>query len=109
MTQVFENILDNALSFSPPGAAVTVTAAAENGQIVARFADQGTGIPEANLGRIFDRFFTHRPDASRHTGGHTGLGLAIVRAIVEAYGGTVTAANGERGAVFTVKLPRRQA
>jgi len=109
MTQVFENILDNALSFSPPGSAVKVTAAAENGQIVVRVADQGVGIPEANLARIFDRFFTHRPDASRHTGGHTGLGLAIVRAIVEAYGGTVTAANGERGAVFTVKLPRRQA
>jgi two-component system sensor histidine kinase ChvG len=107
MIQVFENILDNALSFSPPGAAVSVTIAAEDGHVVTRVADQGAGIPEANLARIFDRFFTHRPDSSRHTGGHTGLGLAIVRAIVEAYGGTVTAANGERGAVFTVRLPRR--
>lgn len=107
MIQVFENILDNALSFSPPGAAVTVTATAEEGSVVTRVADQGAGIPEPNLARIFDRFFTHRPDASRHTGGHTGLGLAIVRAIVEAYGGSVSAANGERGAIFIVKLPRR--
>ena len=107
LMQVFENILDNALSFSPPGAAVLVTVAGEQNQVVTRIADQGAGIPEANIARIFDRFFTHRPDASRHTGGHTGLGLAIVRAIVEAYGGSVSAANGERGAVFTVSLPRR--
>ncbi|HKR65140.1 MAG TPA: ATP-binding protein [Thermoanaerobaculia bacterium] len=105
MIQVFENVLDNALSFSPPGAAVTVSVAADDGHVVVRIADQGPGIPDANLARIFDRFFTHRPDASRHTGGHTGLGLAIVRAIVEAYGGTVTAMNGERGAAFTVRLP----
>jgi two-component system sensor histidine kinase ChvG len=107
LTQVFENLLDNALSFSPPGAVVTVSAAAENGTIVTRVADMGPGIPEANLGRVFDRFFTHRPDASRHTGGHTGLGLAIVKTIVEGYGGTVEAVNGERGAVMTVRLPRR--
>lgn len=105
LIQVFENLLDNALSFSPPGAAITVTGAREEGEIVTRIADQGPGIPEANLGRIFDRFFTHRPDSSRT--GHTGLGLAIVKGIVEGYGGSMTAANGERGAVFTVRLPRR--
>jgi two-component system sensor histidine kinase ChvG len=108
LTQVFENLLDNALSFSPPGATVTVAASSENGEIVTRVADMGPGIPEVNLSRIFDRFFTHRPDASsRHGGGHTGLGLAIVRTIVEAYGGSISAANAERGAVFTVRLPRR--
>jgi two-component system sensor histidine kinase ChvG len=108
LTQVFENLLDNALSFSPPGATITVSADAAEGNVVTRVADMGPGIPEANLGRIFDRFFTHRPDASsRHSGGHTGLGLAIVRAIVEAYGGSIGAANAERGAVFTVRLPRR--
>jgi len=107
LTQVFENLLDNALSFSPPGAVVTVSAAAENGTIVTRVADMGPGIPEANLGRVFDRFFTHRPDASRHTGGHTGLGLAIVKTIVEGYGGRIEASNGERGAVMTVRLPRK--
>jgi two-component system sensor histidine kinase ChvG len=105
LTQVFENLLDNALSFSPPGGTVTVDVAVEGSAIVTRVADMGPGIPEANLARIFDRFFTQRPDASR--GGHTGLGLAIVKAIIEAYGGSITAANGERGAVFTIRLPRK--
>ncbi|HET8772154.1 MAG TPA: ATP-binding protein [Thermoanaerobaculia bacterium] len=105
LIQVFENLLDNALGFSPPGGTVTVACAREEGEIVTRVIDNGPGIPEANLTRIFDRFFTHRPDTSRT--GHTGLGLAIVRAIVEAYGGSITAANGERGAVFTVRLPAR--
>jgi two-component system, OmpR family, sensor histidine kinase ChvG len=108
LTQVFENLLDNALSFSPAGSTIVVSVTAENGDVVTRIADAGPGIPEANMGRIFDRFFTHRPDASRHSGGHTGLGLAIVRTIVQAYGGTITAANAERGAVFTVQLPRRR-
>jgi len=106
LTQVFENILDNALSFSSPGSTISVTAVAENGDVVTRVADAGPGIPESTIGRIFDRFFTHRPDASRHTGGHTGLGLAIVKTIIEAYGGRVSAANAERGAVFTIRLPR---
>jgi len=105
LTQVFENLLDNASSFSVPGGTVSVSAAPEDGQIVTRVADHGPGIPEANLARIFDRFYTHRPDSNR--AGHTGLGLAIVKAIVDAYGGSITASNGERGAVFTVRLSRR--
>lgn len=109
LSQVFENLLDNALSFSPPGSTITVHIMVADGEIVTRVADMGPGIPEANLTRIFDRFFTHRPDvSSRHSGGHTGLGLAIVRTIVEAYGGRISAANAERGAVFTVRLPRRK-
>lgn len=107
LTQVFENILDNAASFSPRGGTVRVRAHAEEGAVVVRVADEGPGIPEANLYRIFDRFFTHRPEGARVAAGHTGLGLAIVQAIVEAYGGRVAAENGERGAVFTVRLPRR--
>jgi two-component system, OmpR family, sensor histidine kinase ChvG len=105
LTQVFENLLDNAVSFSPPGGTITVSASPENGEIVTRVADPGPGIPEANLPRIFDRFYTYRQDSNR--AGHTGLGLAIVKAIVDAYGGSITASNGERGAVFTVRLPRR--
>jgi len=106
LIQVFENVLDNAAGFSPPGSAVSVRVAAEGAVIAARIADQGPGIPEPNLGRIFDRFFTHRPDAARRETGHTGLGLAIVSSIVDAYGGTVVVTNAERGAVFTVRLPR---
>ena len=106
LIQVFENLLDNAVSFSPPGATVTVAAGPENGEVMVRVIDQGPGIPEANLSRIFDRFFTHRADSRS---GHTGLGLAIVKAIVEAYGGSISAENGERGAVFTVRLARPSA
>lgn len=104
LTQVFENILDNALSFSPPGGTIGIDVSIATEAIVTRIADMGPGIPEANLARLFDRFFTQRPDTSRV--GHTGLGLAIVKAIVEAYGGSVDAVNGERGAIFTVRLPR---
>lgn len=105
LIQVFENLLDNAASFSPPGAVVSVSAGAADGYVVVRVADEGPGIPEANLSRIFDRFFTHRPDTTK-AAGHTGLGLAIVRAIVEAYGGTIAAVNRERGAELTVRLRR---
>jgi two-component system sensor histidine kinase ChvG len=104
LMQVLENLLDNAASFSPPGGTVTVSAGVEEAHVVVRVADEGPGIPPANLTRIFDRFFTHRPDGAR--AGHTGLGLAIVRAIVEAYGGTISAANRERGAELTVRLRR---
>jgi two-component system sensor histidine kinase ChvG len=105
LMQVFENLLDNALSFSPPGGTIAVDVSRDGNSIITRVTDMGPGIPEANLARIFDRFFTQRPDPSRV--GHTGLGLAIVKAIVEAYGGSVAAANGERGAVFTIRLPAR--
>lgn len=103
LIQVFENLLDNAASFSPPGGTVTISAAPENGQVIVRVIDQGPGIPEANLGRIFDRFFTHRAESRS---GHTGLGLAIVKAIVDAYGGGISASNVERGAEFRVRLTR---
>ena len=106
LTQVFENLLDNALSFSPPGSTVSIRVMGESSTVATRIADQGPGIPEANLSRIFDRFFTHRPDAARREPGHTGLGLAIVSSIVDAYGGTVVVTNAERGAVFTIRLPR---
>ena len=106
LTQVFENVLDNAASFSPPGATVAVAIAREGREVVTKISDMGPGIPEANVARIFDRFFTHRPESSRHAGGHTGLGLAIVKTIVEAYGGNVSAFNAERGSVFVIRLPR---
>jgi len=105
LLQVFENLLDNALGFSPAGGTVTVTLAT-NGIAAVRIEDQGPGIPESHLDRIFDRFFTYRPDEPHARDGHTGLGLAIVKAIVEGYGGTVTAGNREGGgARFEVRLP----
>lgn len=106
LTQVFENLLDNALGFSPAGGRVILTLDREDGTALIRVDDEGPGIPEPNLPRLFDRFFTWRPGEPGARNGHTGLGLAIVRAIVEGYGGTVTAANRpEGGARFEVRLP----
>ena len=105
LLQVFENLLDNAVSFTPAGKRIAITSARDGDAIVVRVADEGPGIPEENLGRIFDRFFTYRPDHPT-TQRHTGLGLSIVKAIVEGYGGNTTAANGVRGgAVFEVRIP----
>jgi two-component system sensor histidine kinase ChvG len=103
--QVYENVLDNAVSFSPPGCAVQIELMVEEGAAITRICDQGPGIPDSTRTRIFDRFFTFRPDAGHHDS-HTGLGLAIVKAIVQGYGGAIHAANAERGAVFTIRLPR---
>jgi two-component system sensor histidine kinase ChvG len=107
LTQVFENLLDNARSFSSPGGIVNVALGAQDGTVRILVEDQGSGIPETHLGKIFDRFFTYRPDEPNARNGHTGLGLAIAKAIVESYGGTITARNRpEGGARFEVRLPR---
>jgi signal transduction histidine kinase len=73
---------------------------------VATISDQGSGIGEADLPRVFDRFFTHRPDAARPRATHTGLGLAIVKAIVDGYGGSIAPSNNTNGgARFEIRLP----
>jgi two-component system, OmpR family, sensor histidine kinase ChvG len=106
LIQVFENLLDNAVSFTPAGGRIAVSASGGDRAVLVTVRDQGPGIPPENLERIFDRFFTYRP-AETQRQRHTGLGLSIVKAIVEGYGGVVTAANDpERGgAVFDVTLP----
>lgn len=102
LTQVFENLLDNAESFSPAGGTVDVRLRRENGAGVVVVDDRGPGIPEAHLDRIFNRFFQYRPQRN----GHTGLGLAIAKAIVDGYGGSIHARNRpEGGARFEVRLP----
>jgi two-component system sensor histidine kinase ChvG len=110
LTQVFENLLDNAASFSPEGGIVDVRVTRQDGAGVVTVDDRGPGIPEANLERIFDRFFRYRPDepagGNSSKAGHTGLGLAIVKAIVDGYGGSISARNRpEGGARFEVRLP----
>lgn len=105
LTQVFSNLLENAVSFSPPGGTVAVTASHRAGLVEVRIVDEGPGIPEAHLSRIFDRFFSYRPNESKKSD-HTGLGLAIAKTITEGYGGTIRARNNvEGGAAFTVVLP----
>jgi two-component system sensor histidine kinase ChvG len=106
LAQAFENVLDNALSFAPCGSTVAVELVREGRETVVRIADQGPGIPPEHLERVFDRFFSWRPGDPEARRDHAGLGLAIVKAIVEAYGGSVSAANREGGgAVFTLPLP----
>jgi two-component system sensor histidine kinase ChvG len=106
LAQACENVLDNALSFAPCGSTVEVCLAREGPDAVLRVADQGPGIPPEHLERVFDRFFSYRPDDPHARRDHAGLGLAIVKAIVEAYGGSVSAASGVGGgAVFTMRLP----
>ena len=105
LAQAVENILSNALSFAPADTTVEVTTAVTEAFARVTIADAGPGIPEAHLPRVFDRFFSYRPDGGR--GDHLGLGLAIARQIVGSYGGRITAFNREKGgAVFEVELRR---
>ena len=110
LVQVFQNLLSNAFSFSPPGSVVTLRIRRDGRWIEATVEDQGPGIPEASLERIFERFYSERPEGEPF-GTHSGLGLSISRQIVEAHNGTITADNRRDGqgrvigARFTVRLP----
>jgi signal transduction histidine kinase len=98
--QVLFNLLRNALDASPRGGTITVTCRRLDGDVVLTVADEGTGIPQADLDRVFEPFFT-----TKAPGQGTGLGLSIVHRIVTAHGGRVRAANvSPRGAEFTVVL-----
>ena len=106
LAQVFENLLDNAESFSPDGGTVRVLLERRDGAAVVTVSDAGPGIPPEHLSKIFERFFTWRPQSPAGAPRHTGLGLAIVRTIIEGYGGTVTARSPEGGgAEFAVRIP----
>jgi len=107
--QVVRNLVDNALSFSPPGSTVKVTVqqAADGPQTLARIMveDDGPGIPEDKLETIFARFYTDRPKGAAF-GNNSGLGLSIVRQIVTAHRGEVRAENRTQGgARFILDLP----
>jgi two-component system sensor histidine kinase MprB len=93
------NLLDNAARHSPPGGSVEVVLDAQG----VRVHDHGTGIEEADLPHVFDRFYRGSNSRSRQG---SGLGLAIVRQVAEQHGGSVSAANApDGGAVFTLHLP----
>lgn len=109
LAQVARNLIDNAISFSPPGGLVQITVARAERHVIMRVDDEGPGIPLQNADRLFTRFYSERPEGEQF-GKHSGLGLAIAKAIVEAHDGTITAANltsaGKvTGARFTVRLP----
>jgi len=111
MVQVMQNIISNAISFSPPEGKVFLSAERTDGTVRITMEDEGPGIPENKLETIFDRFYSERPKSEKF-GMHSGLGLSISRQIVEAHHGRIWAENrkdGEGkviGAKFVVELPR---
>jgi two-component system, OmpR family, sensor histidine kinase VicK len=105
MTQVLDNIISNALKYSPEGGQVTFTVEEEFNFIIISIADEGVGIPSGNLDNIFDRFFRVDKARTRKLGG-TGLGLAIAKEMVNAHGGGIWATSEEgKGTVISFSLP----
>ncbi len=106
LAQVFGNLLTNAAKYTEPGGVIRVSAAREDADAVVRVSDTGRGIAPEMLPHVFDLFVQERQDSERAQGG-LGLGLAIVRSLVEAHGGSVSAASHGTGAgsTFTVRLP----
>jgi two-component system sensor histidine kinase ChvG len=106
LAQVFANLIDNAVSFSPPDGTVTVAVSTETDMIVVTVSDEGPGIT-GDVSRIFQRFYTDRPETESF-GNHSGLGLSISKQIVDAHKGTIKAQNrtDRSGAIFTVSLPK---
>jgi two-component system, OmpR family, phosphate regulon sensor histidine kinase PhoR len=105
LQDVLRNLIENAANYSPDGGVITVGSQRRDGALVLTVADRGPGVPDADLPRIFERFYRVDRSRSRDPGG-TGLGLSIVKHLVELHGGTVIAANRPGGgAIFTVSLP----
>jgi two-component system sensor histidine kinase ChvG len=110
LSQVFRNIIGNAVSFSPPSGEIRLTARHDGRAVLVTVEDEGPGIPEEKLTAIFDRFYTERP-LGEQFGTHSGLGLSISKQIVEAHRGMIWAENRKDahgaviGARFSVRLP----
>lgn len=107
LARVIENLLDNAVSFSPGSGEVRVQFERDEDRVVLSVIDQGPGIPVEARSKVFDRFHSLRP-AEEDFGNHSGLGLAIARTIAEAHDGTLVATDrpdGQRGACLVLGLP----
>lgn len=110
LEQVLVNLLRNAVDHTAGGGRIEILCRAEPGEVVLSVADDGPGIPEQDLQRIFDRFYRAPGQRRQSATGGSGLGLAITRRLVEIHGGTISAANRKpHGAVFTIRLPRTEA
>jgi two-component system phosphate regulon sensor histidine kinase PhoR len=109
LTDALENLLDNAIKYSPAGTRVTVTAQAVDHTVRVEVCDEGIGIEPGDLPRIFDRFYRAR-HGDQHNVKGTGLGLALVKAAIEAHGGKVEVASrpGE-GSRFSLQFPIKEA
>jgi two-component system sensor histidine kinase SenX3 len=100
-----QNLVENAVNYSPEGTKVTVSSIVKNGIITISITDQGIGIPEIEKDRIFERFYRVDPARSRQSGG-TGLGLSIVKHVATKHGGEVSVWSVENlGSTFSLKLP----
>ena len=105
MTQVIDNILNNAIKYSPDGGKITVTMKTTDDQMILSISDQGLGIPKQDLPRIFDRFYRVDRARSRAQGG-TGLGLSIAKEIIKQHNGFIWAKSEYgKGSTFTIVLP----
>ena len=111
IVQVIDNIVDNAITFSPPHGSINIVISADTKSVTITIDDQGPGIPKGKLDAIFDRFYSERPSTEKF-GLHSGLGLSICKQITEAHNGDITAENRldhqkiTRGARFIITLPR---
>ena len=111
IVQVIDNIVDNAITFSPPNGNINIVVSADTNSVTITIDDQGPGIPKGKLDAIFDRFYSERPPTEKF-GLHSGLGLSICKQIAEAHNGEITAENRldqqsiTKGARFIITLPR---
>jgi len=106
LAQVFTNLVDNALKFTPAGGNITLRAGTNSSEVQVEVTDTGTGIPAASLPYVFERFY--QADPSRPGGGKhgAGLGLSIVKEIIAAHGGKISVrSEPSKGSTFTVTLP----
>jgi two-component system phosphate regulon sensor histidine kinase PhoR len=109
LSRAFENLISNAIKYSPDGAEVTVSTQAGDGFVAIEVADTGYGIPESDLARVFEKFYRVPRVEDAGTPG-TGLGLAFVREIAELHQGSVSVRSEVgRGSTFTLRLPRTEA
>ena len=110
IAQVLQNLIANAVSFSPPGGVIHIKLTRKDDILAVCIGDDGPGIPDGKLDAVFERFYSQRP-AGEKFGTHSGLGLSISKQIVEAHDGTIEASNRTDadaktiGARFTVRLP----
>ncbi|GAK12025.1 cell wall metabolism sensor histidine kinase WalK [Geomicrobium sp. JCM 19039] len=105
MTQVIDNIISNAIKYSPDGGTITVGTDLQEEGAVIYVQDEGMGIPRENLHKIFQRFYRVDKARARNLGG-TGLGLAIAKEMVEAHGGTIAVSSEwKKGTTITIRLP----
>jgi two-component system sensor histidine kinase ChvG len=102
--QIIANLLDNSVSFSKNGSIVTVDLDDNKNDIILKVSDQGEGFKESDINKVFDRFYSNRPE---NFGEHSGLGLNIVKNLVQIHKGEIHASNSPKGgAMIEIKFPK---